>query len=280
MTWHQMIPLIWRRYLVAILIIIIVSALQAMFFEGLGRGIPYLTYYPAVMLAALYGGLHSGLLASAFSAFLCFYWIQKGAMSPVEWLDMGVFLISCSMISGITEAMHRAQTRVRQETEALRKSEERFRELSIIDNLTQLYNSRHFYSQLKIEVDRAMRYEQPLTLLIVFDIDNFRAFNDTYGHVEGEQVLSRLGPLIKSCLRRTDSAYRYGDEEFTIILPMTTSADGAAIAERIRKEFKNENFSPVLGKEVHMTLSMRIAQYDKEDIKDFVNRVDQLMYKA
>ncbi len=117
MTWNRLIPGAWRRYLAAILIIAVASGIRAAFFGGLGRGIPYLTYYPAGMLAALYGGLHSGLLATAVSALLCLFWIQKGFMSPVEWLAMGVFLISCSMISGIAEAMRRAQTRAKQAQE-------------------------------------------------------------------------------------------------------------------------------------------------------------------
>jgi diguanylate cyclase (GGDEF)-like protein len=109
--------------------------------------------------------------------------------------------------------------------EALRDSEQRYRELSIVDGLTQLYNSRHFYVQLKSETERSNRYGQPLTLLLL-DLDNFKAFNDAYGHVEGDQVLSRLGQVVKRCLRETDSAYRYGGEEFTILLPMTTSGEG------------------------------------------------------
>ncbi|MBU1745849.1 MAG: GAF domain-containing protein, partial [Proteobacteria bacterium] len=76
----------------------------------------------------------------------------------------------------------------------LKESEQRYRELSIIDDLTQLYNSRHFYFQLKIELDRSNRYGQPLTLLLL-DLDNFKHFNDTYGHIEGDQVLWRLGQV-------------------------------------------------------------------------------------
>jgi signal transduction histidine kinase/CheY-like chemotaxis protein len=107
----------WQRYLVAILIIAGASAIREAFFGGLGRGTAYLTYYPAVVLAALYGGLPSGLLATTVSAFLSFFWIQKGYMSPVETMAMGVFLLSCSMISGIAEAMRRAQARAKQEKE-------------------------------------------------------------------------------------------------------------------------------------------------------------------
>jgi diguanylate cyclase (GGDEF)-like protein/PAS domain S-box-containing protein len=162
----------------------------------------------------------------------------------------------------------------------VRDSEERYRELSIIDELTQLYNSRHFYQQLKMEIDRLDRHEHPLTLLLL-DLDDFKAFNDTYGHIEGDRVLLRLGQVIKRCLRKADSAYRYGGEEFTIILPMTTSEEGIVTAERIREELKKESFSPVPGKQVHLTVSIGLAQYRKqEDMKTFVNRADHLMYQG
>ena len=164
--------------------------------------------------------------------------------------------------------------------EALRKSEERYRELSIVDDLTQLYNSRHFHEQLKSEASRVNRYGQPLTLLMA-DIDNFKSFNDAYGHVEGDEVLSRFGQVVKRCLRETDSAYRYGGEEFTVLLPMTTSKDGLILAERIRKELKKEIFSPLSGEEIHVTMSIGLGQYQPhEDMKIFVRRVDELMYQA
>lgn len=117
MDWNWKTSSTWQRYLVAMLIIAIASAIRAVFFGGLGRGIAYLTYYPAVMLAALFGGLYAGLLATVVSGLLCFYWIQKGFMSPVESMAMGVFLISCTMISGIAEAMRRAQRRAKEEKE-------------------------------------------------------------------------------------------------------------------------------------------------------------------
>jgi diguanylate cyclase (GGDEF)-like protein/PAS domain S-box-containing protein len=163
----------------------------------------------------------------------------------------------------------------------LLKSEQRYRELSIIDDLTQLYNSRHFYQQLKMEIDRVDRYKQPLTLLLL-DIDDFKLFNDAYGHIEGDHILSQFGQLIKRCLRQTDSAYRYGGEEFTIILPMSTIEDGAITAERIRTQLKKEIFPPVSGKkETHIKVSIGLTQYkQKEDMKVFVHRVDQLMYQA
>ena len=164
--------------------------------------------------------------------------------------------------------------------EALRKSEYRYRKLSMIDDLTQLYNSRHFYVQLKKETERSNRYEQPLTLMLL-DIDKFKDFNDTYGHLEGDHVLSKLGQAVKRCLREIDTAYRYGGEEFTIILPMTTSEEGIITAKRIQAELKKEVFSPLPDQEICITMSIGLTQYiQNEDIKIFIHRADQLMYKG
>ena len=176
--------------------------------------------------------------------------------------------------------LEQSESERRRIEEALRDSERRYRELSIVDDLTQLYNSRYFYQQLKMEIDRVDRYGQSLTLLLL-DLDDFKRFNDAYGHIEGDEVLLRLGQVVKRCLRQTDSAYRYGGEEFTILLPMTTSAAGAVTAERIRKEFKKERFTPAPDQDVHVTVSIGVAQCRaKEDMKTFVHRVDQLMYQG
>ena len=179
-------------------------------------------------------------------------------------------------IMGVTRDI----TERKQAEDTLRKSEQIYRELSIIDDLTQLYNSRHFYAQLEREIERANRYKQPLTLLLL-DLDKFKEFNDTYGHVEGDYVLSQLGQVVKRCLRETDSAYRYGGEEFTIILPMTTNEEGMVTAQRIQTELRKESFSPALDQKVYMTVSIGLTQYKpKEEMKTFVQRVDQLMYQA
>lgn len=163
---------------------------------------------------------------------------------------------------------------------ALQESEEKYHELSIIDGLTGLYNSRHFYNQIEIETDRSVRYGGPLTLMFL-DLDNFKQFNDAYGHIDGDQVLARLGHIIKGCLRRTDSAFRYGGEEFAVLMPVTTCAEGTLTAERIRRKVKNEAFYPVPGEEVHITVSIGVLEYKHGmDIKSLVRQADKLMYKA
>jgi diguanylate cyclase (GGDEF)-like protein/PAS domain S-box-containing protein len=164
----------------------------------------------------------------------------------------------------------------------LKESEKKYREQSIIDDLTQLYNSIHFYAQLEREIERSNSYYygQPLTLLLL-DLDKFKAFNDTYGHVEGDYVLSRLGQVVKRCLHEADSAYRFGGEEITIIMPMTASEEGIVTAKRIQAELRKETFSPVLHQNIYMTVSIGLAQYEqKEEMKTFVHRVENLMYQA
>ncbi|MBI9039237.1 MAG: response regulator [Bacteroidales bacterium] len=117
---NQLTTLTWKRILISMLIIAAASLVRLIFFEGLGRGIAYLTFYPAVMIAAIAGGLYSGILATVVSAFLCYYWIQKGYMSSVEWMAFVVFLISCVMISVVAEAMRFAN---RKATEAEKKAQ-------------------------------------------------------------------------------------------------------------------------------------------------------------
>ena len=118
---------------------------------------------------------------------------------------------------------------------------EKLKKLAITDGLTDLFNSRHFYSQLEVEIDRSNRYKPPLSLLLL-DIDKFKIYNDTYGHLEGDKVLFRLGQIIKSCLRKMDSAYRYGGEEFTVILPETGGKEALNVAQRIRTTIEAEKF--------------------------------------
>jgi len=102
---------LWQRLLLALLIVAVASELRVVFFGSLGESIPYLLYFPALTLAALYGGLVAGLLATALSAGLVFFWINQGHLDPPEWLAMAVFIISGALISYICEVMHRSLKR-------------------------------------------------------------------------------------------------------------------------------------------------------------------------
>lgn len=154
----------------------------------------------------------------------------------------------------------------------------KLQKLAITDGLTNLYNSRYFYNQLDLEVDRSKRYKHPLSLLLL-DIDHFKDYNDTYGHLEGDKVLHRIGEIIKSCLRKMDTAFRYGGEEFTIILPETNGEEAVTVAERIRTEIENEKYKPRPGVEAEKTISIGVSQYQAEEkISAFIERADKAMY--
>jgi len=158
----------------------------------------------------------------------------------------------------------------------------RLKQLAITDDLTKLYNSRHFYSQLELEVDRSNRYNNPLSLLLM-DIDHFKDYNDAYGHLEGNKVLVRIGQIIRSLLRKMDSAYRYGGEEFTVILPETNGQEAKTVAERINAAIELEAYYPGPGIEASITISISIGvtEYDpREDIKSFISRSDKAIYKS
>ncbi|MBA3028717.1 MAG: GGDEF domain-containing response regulator [Desulfobacteraceae bacterium] len=162
-------------------------------------------------------------------------------------------------------------------------SEERDRMLSelknlaITDALTNLYNSRQFYNQLELEMGRSVRYHHPLSLML-FDIDHFKEYNDTYGHLEGDKVLVRIGQTVKSLLRTMDTAYRYGGEEFTVILPETIGEEAVTVGERIRSYIASEKFIQN-GKIISVSVSVGIAQFDYcEETPEFVKRADQAMY--
>ena len=155
---------------------------------------------------------------------------------------------------------------------------EKLERLAITDGLTKLYNSRHFYKQMRIEVDRSNRYKHPLALMLL-DIDHFKNYNDYYGHLEGDKVLVKIGQIIRDCLRKMDSAYRYGGEEFTIILPETTGKEAFAVAPRIQSSLSSVKFNPVANKDVIITVSIGVTEYcPGESLSDFVQRADKAMY--
>ncbi len=150
--------------------------------------------------------------------------------------------------------------------------------LAITDGLTKLFNSRHFYNQLEMEVERTRRHDHPLSLLLM-DIDHFKQYNDLYGHLEGDKVLAKLGKTVQYSLRRTDSAYRYGGEEFTIILPETTAKEAVPVAVRIKKQISARTFYPENGGAITITVSLGISQYQiGEKLSDFVKRADKAMF--
>ncbi|MGI1669690.1 MAG: sensor domain-containing diguanylate cyclase [Neptuniibacter sp.] len=162
----------------------------------------------------------------------------------------------------------------------LEESEEKYRRLSIVDELTQLYNSRYFYEQLENEIDRSRRTGESLILMII-DIDNFKVHNDSFGHIFGDQVLKTIAQNVKNSLRHTDSAYRYGGDELTVLLTGTHLKGGEVLAEKIRKACQSLGQNEVWDRAISLSVSIGITEYCPGDtVQTFVQRADKGLYSA
>jgi diguanylate cyclase (GGDEF)-like protein/PAS domain S-box-containing protein len=157
----------------------------------------------------------------------------------------------------------------------LRKKNELLSKLAITDGLTELYNVRHFYDQIVRELSRLKRNPQRKLSLMLIDIDHFKELNDTEGHQAGDQVLRSLGQVIKVCIRKdVDTGFRYGGDEFAVILPDTDRNQAKVAAERIAKQFGAFKFGRV-------SLSIGIAEAKAgEDEKSIVKRTDEALYRS
>ena len=157
-------------------------------------------------------------------------------------------------------------------------AEDKLEELATTDALTGLRNRRKFDEAMEVEWRRAVRYETPLSLLMI-DADHFKAYNDTYGHQAGDQVLVGIAICISdSAMRAGDCAARYGGEEFAVLLPGQASADAMTVAETIRRKVQGWSDEPAVS-----TVSVGIASVTPTTSMDwhsFVNAADKALYAA
>jgi diguanylate cyclase (GGDEF)-like protein len=158
---------------------------------------------------------------------------------------------------------------------------EQMRKMSITDGLTGLFNHREFYQQLRRELERARRYRHTVSLLII-DVDDFKRFNDRFGHLAGDLALRKIADLLRHCARATDVVARYGGEEFAVILPESTASGALMLAERIKTEVAVYNFLPQVPGEVHLTVSIGIYTAEEGAISEdqLVGYADQATYSA
>lgn len=154
-----------------------------------------------------------------------------------------------------------------------------FRELSIHDGLTGLYNRHYLDSLLSKEIARAQREEQPLSLAML-DIDHFKKINDMYGHARGDAVLSAMGKLIQGRIRKSDTAFRHGGEEFMLVLPNTALKDAQFLCEDIRGMIATQAIGGM--EPEHVKVSIGIAERETNDNsgEDTIHRADLALYRA
>lgn len=162
----------------------------------------------------------------------------------------------------------------------LEESRRECTELAATDPLTGLLNLRQFYHQLKVEIERVNRYFYPLSVLMI-DAEDIRTINEKHGRYEGEKAMKRMADLVRSRIRQVDTAYRYGGEEFAVILPDTESEEALNVAERIRDGFDLRNFSPLMDDRLTLRVSIGMVQYyPKEELITFLRRADKSLYMA
>lgn len=154
------------------------------------------------------------------------------------------------------------------------------RELSIKDGLTKLYNKRYFLEVLEKEFSRSKRFDSSLSFIIL-DIDHFKAVNDTYGHLQGDNILKEMGAIVSSNIRKIDFPARYGGEEFVIITPNTRLQEAKVIAEKIRSATESHAFTAE-NASMKITISLGISTVtDKvEDKLALIKFADDALYKA
>jgi diguanylate cyclase (GGDEF)-like protein len=143
---------------------------------------------------------------------------------------------------------------------------ERIQELTITDDCTGLYNARYLYRQLDSEVSRSARFGYQFSVLFL-DLDHFKRVNDTHGHLVGSRLLGEVGVTIRSNLRMIDLAFRYGGDEFVVLLPQTGKDAATVVARRLLEAFRTCEFVKAEGLNLNVRVSLGVATYP-EDAKD------------
>jgi diguanylate cyclase (GGDEF)-like protein len=149
------------------------------------------------------------------------------------------------------------------------------------DRMTGLYSHYFFEKTLEEEMERARRYKATFSL-VMFDIDHFKQFNDTYGHVQGDRIIKDIARVLTGSVRQVDFPARYGGEEFAVILPSVDAKGALVVAERLRKRVEAHEFPGDHGP-LHVTISVGVAEYDPEGTyaaSEIVREADKALYRS
>jgi len=159
---------------------------------------------------------------------------------------------------------------------SLKENNAEFKKIAITDHLTNIYNRAYFDKEVQNALNKFNRYHHIFSILLI-DIDHFKNINDTFGHIEGDNVLIKFAEIINLNLRQTDIFARWGGEEFVILIPYTNKENAIIVADKIRIEIQNYRFS----NKYNITCSIGVTQIKKGDTKSsLLTRVDQALYEA
>src|ERR1700681_2846924 len=156
---------------------------------------------------------------------------------------------------------------------------EKIQELTITEDCTGLYNARHLYKTLDTEVYRSSRFGYEFSVLFI-DLDHFKQVNDTHGHLIGSKLLAEIGYLVKAQLRLIDFAFRYGGDEFVVLLPQTGKDAALVVARRLRHSLRTSMFCQEEGLNLNVRASMGVATYphDAKTPREIIRQADEMMY--
>ncbi len=171
----------------------------------------------------------------------------------------------------------------------LKEKNGELQEMIITDSLTGLFNRQHLFTVLEDEIARCHRYDHPLAVMII-DIDDFESFNNCYGHMAGDEMLTFAGFLIKENIRKFDRAFRYVGKTFIVVLPETDSTLAHIVAERIRKGFENKTFSVIrkgspsqesVSRKVSIGITAAFAcTKNNIDAEELIDQINKSLYSA
>lgn len=158
---------------------------------------------------------------------------------------------------------------------------QRVRRMTLVDDLTKLYNSRYLHQALEIEITRGRRYNYPVAVIFM-DLDSFKQVNDRFGHLVGSETLKVVGSLLKDVVRNVDIIARYGGDEFTLILPNTDSSGALLVAGRLLREIVGHDYGESPGYPFSLSASFGIASFPDhgDNPEELIQKADQAMYRV
>lgn len=244
--------------------------------EQNGLNLPQLYYVPILLAALFFSGPGGRLAVLGMAAIYLF--LENLVLSGSDPLWLQVLTVASFGLVGLVGFLVGTETQQKM-TELIQLKEE-VEAKSVTDSLTGLYNYRYFHQRFREEVERAKRYGQPLSLVLM-DVDYFKKFNDKYGHLLGDAILQAVASAMKNKVREVDVLARYGGEEFVLILSQTDKEGARLAAARLQSAIR-ETWIEDNGNELRVTFSMGIATFpdDASDEKGLFMCADMALYQA